>query len=137
GGQADTLRKAVGKKNIELMRKVKVEFVDGAIKHGGASQEVAEKFWDQLEEFANYCFNKSHAACYRLISYWTAYLKAHDPDAFMAALMTSHQDDIDRLAIEISECRHMDIKVLSPDVNQSYLEFGVMPGKNEIRFQLA
>lgn len=137
GGQADTLRKAVGKKKIDLMRKVKVDFVEGAIKHGGAKKEVAEKFWDQLEEFANYCFNKSHAACYGLIAYWTAYLKAHYPDAFMAALMTSDQDDIDRLAIEITECKHMGIKVLSPDVNESYVEFAVVPGKNEIRFGMA
>jgi len=134
GGQADTLRKAVGKKKIDLMRKMKVEFVEGAIKHGGAKKEVAEKFWDQLEEFANYCFNKSHAACYGLIAYWTAYLKAHYPDAFMAALMTSDQDDIERLAIEITECKHMGIKVLPPDVNLSYEEFAVVPGKNEIRF---
>jgi len=134
GGQADTLRKAVGKKKIDLMRKMKVEFVDGAVKHGGAKKEVAEKFWDQLEEFANYCFNKSHAACYGLIAYWTAYLKAHYPDAFMAALMTSDQDDIERLAIEITECKHMGIKVLPPDVNLSYEEFAVVPGENEIRF---
>jgi DNA polymerase-3 subunit alpha len=137
GGQADTLRKAVGKKKIDLMRKVKVDFVEGAIKHGGASQEVAEKFWDQLEEFANYCFNKSHAACYGLISYWTAYLKAHYPDAFMAALMTSDEDDIDRLAIEIAEAQHMGIKVLPPDVNESFVEFAVVPGKNQIRFGMA
>jgi DNA polymerase III subunit alpha len=137
GGQADTLRKAVGKKKIDLMRKVKVDFVDGAIKHGGATKEIAEKFWEQLEEFANYCFNKSHAACYGLISYWTAYLKAHYPEAFMAALMTSDQDDIDRLAIEINECKHMGIKVLSPDVNESYVEFGVVPGKKEVRFGMA
>ena len=137
GGQADTLRKAVGKKKIDLMRKVKVDFVDGAIKVGGARKEVAEKFWDQLEEFANYCFNKSHAACYGLISYWTAYLKAHYPDAFMAALMTSDQDDIDRLAIEITECKHMGIKVLAPDVNESFVEFAVVPGKSEIRFGMA
>jgi DNA polymerase-3 subunit alpha len=137
GGQADTLRKAVGKKKIDLMRKVKVEFVDGAIKHGGAKKEVAEKFWDQLEEFANYCFNKSHAACYGLISYWTAYLKAHYPDAFMAALMTSDQDDIDRLAIEITECKHMGIKVLAPDVNESFVEFAIVPGKSQIRFGMA
>lgn len=137
GGQADTLRKAVGKKKIDLMRKMKVEFVDGAVKHGGAKKEVAEKFWDQLEEFANYCFNKSHAACYGLIAYWTAYLKAHYPDAFMAALMTSDQDDIDRLAIEITECKHMGIKVFAPDVNESFVEFAVVPGKNEIRFGLA
>lgn len=137
GGQADTLRKAVGKKKIDLMRKVKVEFVEGAIKTSGAKREVAEKFWEQLEEFANYCFNKSHAACYGLISYWTAYLKAHYPDAFMAALMTSDQDDIDRLAIEISECNHMGIKVLSPDVNESFVEFAIVPNKNEIRFGMA
>ncbi len=137
GGQADTLRKAVGKKNIELMRKVKIDFVDGAIKHGGATQKIAETFWDQLEEFANYCFNKSHAACYGLVSYWTAYLKAHFPDAFMAALMTSDQDDIDRLAIEISECRHMGIEVLAPDVNQSFVEFAVVPGENKVRFGMA
>jgi DNA polymerase-3 subunit alpha len=137
GGQADTLRKAVGKKNIDLMRKVKVEFVDGAIKHGGSDKATAEKFWDQLEEFANYCFNKSHAACYGLIAYWTAYLKAHYPDAFMAAVMTSDQDDIDRLAIEIAECKHMGIKVLSPDVNESFVEFAVVPGQSEIRFGMA
>ncbi|MCB9820150.1 DNA polymerase III subunit alpha, partial [Candidatus Nomurabacteria bacterium] len=137
GGQADTLRKAVGKKNIDLMKKVKPEFVDGAIKHSGASREVAEKFWDDLEEFANYCFNKSHAACYGLIAYWTAYLKAHYPDAFMAALMTSDADDIDRLAIEITECNHMGIKVLAPDVNESFVEFAVVPGENTIRFGMA
>ncbi len=137
GGQADTLRKAVGKKKIDLMRKVKVDFVDGAVKHSGAPKEVAEKFWDQLEEFANYCFNKSHAACYGLIAYWTAYLKAHYPDAFMAALMTSDQDDIDRLAIEIAESQHMGIKVLAPDVNESFVEFAVVPGENKIRFGMA
>ncbi len=137
GGQADTLRKAVGKKKIDLMQKVKPEFVEGAIKVGGATKEIAETFWDQLEEFANYCFNKSHAACYGLISYWTAYLKAHYPDAFMAALMTSDQDDIDRLAIEITECKHMGLKVLSPDINESYVEFAVVPNENTIRFGMA
>lgn len=137
GGQADTLRKAVGKKNIDLMRKVKVDFVEGAMKVSGAKQKDAETFWDQLEEFANYCFNKSHAACYGLISYWTAYLKAHFPDAFMAALMTSDADDTERLAIEIAECKHMGIKVLSPDVNESYVEFAVVPGEKTIRFGMA
>ncbi|MDB5177661.1 MAG: dnaE, partial [Candidatus Saccharibacteria bacterium] len=137
GGQADTLRKAVGKKNIDLMRKVKVDFVEGAVKTSGADPKVAEKFWDQLEEFANYCFNKSHAACYGLISYWTAYLKAHYPDAFMAALMTSDQDDIDRLAIEINECKHMGIQVLAPDVNESFVEFAIVPDKQQIRFGMA
>ena len=137
GGQADTLRKAVGKKNMELMMQVKPEFVEGAVKVGGAPRQVAETFWEQLVEFANYCFNKSHAACYGLIAYWTAYLKAHYPDAFMAALMTSDHDDTERLAIEISECQHMGIEVMNPDVNESFVEFAVVPGKNQIRFGMA
>ena len=137
GGQADTLRKAVGKKKIDLMRKVKVDFVKGAVEFGGADKAVAELFWEQLEEFANYCFNKSHAACYGLIAYWTAYLKAHYPDAFMAAVMTSDQDDIDRLAIEINECQHMGLRVLNPDVNESFVEFAVVPDAKQIRFGMA
>ena len=137
GGQADTLRKAVGKKKIDLMKKVKPEFVEGAVKVGGATREMAETFWTQLEEFANYCFNKSHAACYGLIAYWTAYLKAHYPDAFMAALMTSDHDDTDRLAIEMTECKHMGIDVLSPDVNESFIEFAVVPNEHKIRFGMS
>ena len=137
GGQADTLRKAVGKKKIDLMKKVKPEFVEGAVSVGGATREMAETFWAQLEEFANYCFNKSHAACYGLIAYWTAYLKAHYPDAFMAALMTSDADDTDRLAIEMTECKHMGIDVLSPDVNESFVEFAVVPGEHKIRFGMS
>ena len=134
GGQADTLRKAVGKKKIDIMRKMKVEFIDGAVRTSGAKREVAEKFWLQLEEFANYCFNKAHAACYGLIAYWTAYLKAHYPEAFMAALMTSDQGNIDRLAVEIAECRRMGIEVLAPDVSESFVEFAVVPDKHQIRF---
>lgn len=126
GGQADTLRKAVGKKKIDLMLKVKPEFVEGAVKHSGADPAMAETFWRQLEEFANYCFNKSHAACYGLIAYQTAYLKAHYPAAFMAAVMTSDFDDTDRLAIEITECQKMGIDVLQPDVNESFVEFAVV-----------
>lgn len=133
GGQADTLRKAIGKKKIDVMQKMKVDFVAGAVKNGADEQQM-EKFWKQLEDFAAYCFNKSHAACYGLIAYWTAYLKAHYPAAFMAALMTSDQDDTDRLAIEITECKHMGLQVLSPDVNQSYAEFAVVPDTNQIRF---
>ncbi len=137
GGQADTLRKAVGKKKMDLMMKIKPEFIEGAVKHSGVDPALANKFWDQLEEFANYCFVKSHSACYAMIAYWTAYLKAHYPDAFMAALMTSDQDDIDRLAIEITECKHMGIKVMAPDVNESFVEFAVVPGKKSIRFGMA
>ena len=137
GGEADTLRKAIGKKNVEMMNKMKTRFVEGAAEISGADPEQMEIFWKQLEEFAAYCFNKSHAACYGLIAYWTAYLKAHFPEAFMAALMTSDQGDLERLAIEMNECKHMGIKVLSPDVNESFVEFAVVPGKKEIRFGMA
>ena len=137
GGQSDTLRKAVGKKKVDLMNKVKPEFIEGAIKVGGATKEIAETFWEQLLEFANYCFNKSHAACYALIAYWTAYLKAHYPDAFMAALMTSDMRWTDRLAVEIAECKKMGLKVLGPDINQSYGDFAIVKGENTIRFGLS
>ena len=136
GGQADTLRKAVGKKKIDLMKKMKGEFIEGAVKHSNADRGKVEAFWDHLEEFANYCFNKSHAACYALIAYWTAYIKAHYPDAFMAALMTADSDDTDRLAIEIAECRSMGIQVLGPDVNESFKDFAIVPHEKKIRFGL-
>ena len=137
GGEADTLRKAIGKKNLQLMEKMKVGFIDGMISNAGVTKKFAEEFWKELEGFADYAFNKSHSACYGMISYWTAYLKANYPAPFMAALMTSDYDDTDRLAIEISECRHMGIEVLPPDVNESYLEFGVVPDKDQIRFGMA
>ena len=137
GGQADTLRKAVGKKKIDLMKKVKPQFIEGAVKVGGATEEIAEKFWAQLLDFANYCFNKSHAACYGLVSYWTAYLKAHYPDAYMAALMTADMRWTDRLAIEIAECKRMGLKVLGPDVNESFGDFGIVKGEKTIRFGLS
>ncbi len=137
GGQADTLRKAVGKKKIDMMKKVKPQFIEGAVKIGGATEEIAETFWTQLLDFANYCFNKSHAACYALVAYWTAYLKAHYPDAFMAALMTADMRWTDRLAIEIAECKRMGIKVLGPDINESYGDFGIVGGEKTIRFGLS
>jgi len=137
GGQADTLRKAVGKKLPEVMKKVKPDFIKGAMEVGGASAEIAEKFWHQLLEFANYCFNKSHAACYAMIAYWTAYLKAHYPDAFMAALMTADMKWTDRLAIEISECKRMKLTVLGPDINESYPDFATVGKTGTIRFGLA
>ncbi len=137
GGQADTLRKAVGKKKVDLMNKVKPQFIEGAVKIGGATEEIAETFWGQLLDFANYCFNKSHAACYGLVSYWTAYLKAHYPDAFMAALMTADMRWTDRLAIEIAESKRIGIKVLGPDINESYGDFGIVGGQNTIRFGLS
>jgi DNA polymerase-3 subunit alpha len=136
GGQADTLRKGIAKKIPEVLAKMKKEFIDGAVSHSGADRKTMERFWNQLEDFAAYCFNKSHAACYGLIAYQTAYLKANYPEAFMAALMTSDYDNTDRLAIEIAECKHLGIHVLPPDINQSFHEFSVIPGKKEIRFGL-
>lgn len=137
GGQADTLRKAVGKKKLDLMAEIKPQLIEGALANSDISRQKIELFWDQLQEFANYCFNKSHAACYALIAYWTAYLKAHYRSAFMAALMTSDKDDTDRLAILIGECHHAGIEVLAPDVNESFVEFAIVPGTNKIRFGMA
>jgi len=137
GGQADTLRKAMGKKQRDTMKKMSADFINGMITHSKVSKSFAEKFWAQLESFADYCFNKSHSACYATIAYQTAYLKAHYPSAFMAALLSSDLDDIDRLAIEISECRHMGIEVLQPDINESFVGFGVVPKTDQIRFGMA
>ncbi len=137
GGQADTLRKAIGKKQRETMAKMKASFVDGMIEHSQVKRDFAEKFWARMEAFADYGFNKVHSACYATIAYQTAYLKAHYPAAFMAALMTSDYDDTDRLAIEITECKHMGLTVLAPDVNESFLEFAVVPGQEQIRFGMA
>jgi len=142
-GEADLVRKAIGKKKRDIMNAEEPKFIEGCIKQG-LTREGAKKLWAQIQPFADYSFNKAHATCYAQISYWTAYLKAHYPAAFMAALMTSDYDDIDRLAIEISECQHMGIKVLPPDVNESYVEFAVVPDpadpdnrKAPIRFGMA
>lgn len=137
GGEADTLRKAMGKKKRDVMIKMKKQFIEGGETHGGVPRAVMEKFWEDLMGFADYAFNKSHSACYGLISYQTAYLKANYPAAFMAALMTSDYDDTERLSIEMAECQNMGIDVLPPDVNESFVEFAVVPGKNQIRFALS
>lgn len=136
GGEADTLRKAIGKKKRDVMEKMQVQFIEGGVEHSGVPRAVMEKFWHDLMGFADYAFNKSHSACYALIAYWTAYLKAHYPAAFMAAVMTSDFDDTDRLAIEIGECKHMDIKVLPPDVNESFHEFAVVPHTKDEPMQI-
>jgi DNA polymerase-3 subunit alpha len=134
GGQADTLRKGVAKKRPEVLAKMKTEFIEGAIKTSQADPKMLEEFWGKLEGFAAYCFPKAHAVCYGLTSYQTAYLKAHYPAAFMAALMTSDYGDTDRIAIEIAECRHLGNAVLPPDVNESFGEFAVVPGTDNVRF---
>jgi len=124
-GEADTLRKAMGKKIPTLLAEQKEKFVAGCIQNG-VDKELAEKIFSFIEPFAGYGFNRSHAACYALIGYQTAYLKAHFPAEFMAALLTSDQNDIDRIAIEIDECRKMGIQIMPPDVNESYATFTVV-----------
>ncbi|MDD3487485.1 MAG: DNA polymerase III subunit alpha [Candidatus Moranbacteria bacterium] len=136
--EADILRKAMGKKIPELVAKEKIKFIEGCVANG-IDKKIGEKVFAFIEPFAGYGFNRSHAACYGLIGYQTAYLKAHYPTEFMAALLTSDQNDIDRVAIEIEECRIMGIEVLPPDVNESFVTFAaiVKPGKKEqIRFGL-
>ncbi|MFZ5365118.1 MAG: DNA polymerase III subunit alpha [Patescibacteria group bacterium] len=125
GGQADTLRKAIGKKKADLMAKMKDEFVSGCVKNG-ISKNTALEVWKTWEAFAQYCFNKSHAACYALIAYRTAFLKANYPVEFMASLLTSDLDNMDRIAIEIDECNQMGIKILPPDINESFGRFAVV-----------
>ena len=135
-GEADVLRKAMGKKIFELIKEQKIKFVEGCVTNG-STKEIAEKVFSFIEPFAGYGFNRSHAACYAIIGYQTAYLKAHYPAAFMAALLTSDQDNIDRIAIEASECREMGIQVLAPDVNESFEDFAVITeedGSQRIRF---
>lgn len=124
-GEADVLRKAMGKKIFTLIQEQKQKFVEGCMEQGIAGT-VGEKVFSYIEPFAGYGFNRSHAACYALIGYQTAYLKAHFPAEFMAALLTSDQDNIDRIAIEVAECREMGIEVLPPNVNESFEKFAVI-----------
>ncbi|MEA3463958.1 MAG: DNA polymerase III subunit alpha [Patescibacteria group bacterium] len=123
--EADVLRKAVAKKIPKLLTEQKEKFIDGCVKHGIASQ-LAGNIFSFIEPFAGYGFNRSHAACYAMIGYQTAYLKAHWPTEFMAALLTADQQNIDRIAIEIEECRNMDIEVFPPNINQSFNSFTVV-----------
>lgn len=137
-GGADMLRKAMGKKIPELIQKEKIKFIDGAEKNG-VKRKDAERIFAFIEPFAGYGFNRSHAACYALVGYQTAYLKAHYPAEFMAALMTSDQGNIERIAIEVEESKDIGIMVLPPNVNESFGEFAVINddlGKVNIRFGL-
>lgn len=138
-GEADVLRKAMGKKIFALIQEQKIKFIEGCVTQG-VDRKVGEKVFEYIEPFAGYGFNRSHAACYGLIGYQTAYLKAHFPAPFMAALLTSDQDNIDRVAIEVSECRDMGIEVMAPHVNESFEEFAVIVDeetkKERIRFGL-
>lgn len=134
-GEADVLRKAIGKKIKELLLAQKTKFMEGA-KKNNVSPQISQKIWDWIEPFASYSFNKSHAAAYATIAYQTAYLKAHFPVEFMAALLTSEKSDIERISELINECKKMGIEVLPPDINESFRNFSVIPKKNQIRFGL-
>ncbi|GAA1513855.1 DNA polymerase III subunit alpha [Dactylosporangium maewongense] len=133
-GQADLLRRAMGKKKKEVLEKEFVPFSDG-MKANGYSADAIKKLWDVLVPFADYAFNKAHTAGYGLVSYWTAYLKANYPAEYMAGLLTSVGDDKDKMALYLSECRRMGIDVLPPDVNTSAGPF--TPVGKDIRFGLA
>ncbi len=133
-GKGDILRKAMGKKIPELMKAQKEEFTAGCLKNK-IDRKTAERVFDLIENFAGYGFNKSHSVGYALLAYQTAYLKAHYPQEFLAANMTSEMGSTDRIIILMEECRRMEIEVLPPDVNKSQLAFSVSDGK--VRFGLA
>ena len=133
-GRADLLRKAMGKKNKEILDKEYVPFEAG-MKENGFSTAAIKRLWDVLIPFSDYAFNRAHSAGYGVVSFWTAYLKANYPTEYMAALLTSVRDDKDKSALYLSECRRMGIKVLPPDVNESNAEY--TPRGQDIRFGLA
>ena len=133
-GKADALRKAMGKKKVDILNKMFVEFEAGMVANG-FSKESVKTLWDVVVPFAKYAFNKAHSAAYGVVSYWTAYLKAHYPTEYMAALLTSQKDNKDKLAVYLGECRHMGITVLPPDVNASRAQFSA--DGEDIRFGLA
>ena len=123
-GQADIVRKAMGKKIPEIMAEEKQNFLQGALAQG-YTQQMAEQIFGLIEPFAGYAFNKAHSVSYGLISYWTAYLKANFPAEYMVALLNSYKDNTDRLAGAIAECRRMDIPVLPPSINRSGVDFSI------------
>ncbi|CAB4366764.1 unannotated protein [freshwater metagenome] len=133
-GRADLLRKAMGKKNKEILDKEYIPFEAG-MKENGFSVGAIKRLWEVLIPFSDYAFNRAHSAGYGVVSFWTAYLKANYPTEYMAALLTSVRDDKDKSALYLSECRRMGIKVLPPDVNESDAEY--TPRGRDIRFGLA
>ena len=132
-GDADVLRKAMGKKQKSVLDKMKAQFVSGAVKNGHP-ENVLEKVWTDWEAFAQYAFNKSHSTCYAYLAYQTAYLKAHYPGEYMSAVL-NHAGSIDKITFFMEECKRMTIKVLGPDVNESLNGFSVN-ANGEIRFGL-
>jgi len=134
--EADILRKAIGKKIEKLLMEQKDKFVNG-MKKNNINERIAVELWHWIEPFARYSFNKSHAACYAIIAYQTAYLKANYPVEYMAALLTAEGSDLDRISTLIEECKKMKIEVLPPDINESFSNFSVVPEKYQIRFGLS
>ena len=132
-GRADLLRKAMGKKNKDILDKEYVNFEKG-MTDNGFSKSAIDKLWETLIPFSDYAFNRAHSAGYGMVSYWTGYLKANYPTEYMAALLTSVRDDKDKSALYLNECRRMGIKVLPPDVNESQSDY--TPLGNDIRFGL-
>lgn len=133
-GDADVLRKAMGKKIFALLQKLKPQFLEGCAKNGHDTK-IAEKIWADWEEFAAYAFNKSHSTCYSVVAFHTGYLKANYPAEYMASVMTHNMNDIKKVTFFMDECRRMGIPVLGPDVNESQFKFAVND-KGEIRFGL-
>lgn len=133
-GEADTLRKAMGKKKKDVMAKMYTKFIEGCTKNG-YEESVAKKIWSDWEAFAQYAFNKSHSTCYAYVAYQTAYLKAHYPAEFMAAVLSRNITDIKKITTFMDECKRMGMKVLGPDVNESRFKFAVNKDGN-IRFGL-
>jgi len=134
-GQADLLRRAIGKKKREIIDQQREEFVSGCVEKG-YTEKLGKDIYNLIEKFANYGFNKSHAAAYAFISYQTAFLKANYTVEFMAALLTGHMQNSDKVALYIADCKQQGIEVLPPDINESEIDFTVS-GDNEIRFGLA
>jgi DNA polymerase-3 subunit alpha len=132
-GDADVLRKAMGKKQKAVLDKMKAQFIAGAVKNGHP-EKVLDKVWTDWEAFAQYAFNKSHSTCYAFVAYQTAYLKAHYPGEYMSAVL-NHAGSIDKITFFMEECKRMGIKVLGPDINESLKGFSVNK-KGEIRFGL-
>jgi DNA polymerase III subunit alpha len=131
-GDADVLRKAMGKKQIAVLNKMKGQFMEGAAAKGHPAK-VLEKVWTDWEAFASYAFNKSHSTCYAFVAYQTAYLKAHYPSEYMAAVLTHSQSNIEKITFFLEECKRMGLAVKSPDVNESGVHFSVNK-KGDIRY---
>ncbi|WP_299683157.1 DNA polymerase III subunit alpha [uncultured Tenacibaculum sp.] len=134
-GEADVLRKAMGKKQAAVLAKMKPKFVDQA-KANGHDEKALEKIWKDWEAFASYAFNKSHSTCYAWIAYQTAYLKAHYPAEYMAAVLSNNMNDIKTVSFFMEECKRMGLEVLGPDVNESYSKFSVN-NQGAVRFGMA